>query len=147
MPRTVPNLLAVSALALLLAGCKIAPPSGDQSSDAVTPPPNPDAVAAPGNLDVTPTPANAGIWDGTYAGEGRLAGGVGCPSRAPGRTIMVQYNYVSFGNYTGPIAANGSVVLSFGDSFINGTFANGRFTGDLIEPTQGCKYHLEFRRA
>ena len=142
-----PKPLAAVVLALLLAGCTVVPPSGSPSSDAITPPPNADAVAAPGNLGITPMPASAGTWDGTYAGEGRLAAGNGCPGRAPGQTVMVQYNYVSFGNFTGPIAADGTVVLSSGDSFINGRFANGRFTGDLIQPSRGCKYHLEFRRA
>ena len=147
MPRHAPKLLASSVLAVLFAGCTVVPPSGSASTDLVTPPPRPDMVAAPGNLGVAPAPASAGVWDGTYTGEGRLTGGDGCPGRAPGQAMMVQYNYVSFGNYNGPVATDGSIVLSSGDSFINGRFGSGRFTGDLIQPSRGCKYHLEFRRA
>jgi hypothetical protein len=39
------------------------------------------------------------------------------------------------------------VILSDGETSVAGRFTVGRFTGELMNPPLGCKYHVELTRS
>jgi hypothetical protein len=94
-------------------------------------------------------------WDGLYSGDviatpvrNGPAGNSNaiCPNRWPKRDMIVANNYVNFGEFQGPINANGTAVLTAGNDQINGRFTVGGFAGDLVNPPPGCAYHAALTR-
>jgi hypothetical protein len=151
-PRSVAAILAV-ILPLAVAGCQQAPgtslPSPPPAADAIPPPGNlePPNLGAPGPSPVAPAPG----WDGAYAGEGLLTfdpgGQINCPNRMPVYGMNVADGRVHFGDFRGTIRPDGTVRMPFGQSYVSGRFADGRFMGNLYQPFPGCRYDLRLSRA
>jgi hypothetical protein len=103
------------------------------------------AACEPAAAPLPPKP-----WDGFYSGQVIATSdghaGVACPDRFPKRDMAVVDGYVNFGAYQGAINADGAVILSDGQTSVNGRFTPGRFAGDLVNPPRGCRYHVEMTR-
>ncbi|HST74626.1 MAG TPA: hypothetical protein VLJ20_04575 [Acetobacteraceae bacterium] len=143
--RSAAAILAV-ILPLAMVGCQQMPVSPPPAADAIPPPGN----LEPPNMAAPPRPALRPGWDGAYAGEGLLTfdpgGQISCPSRMPVHGMTVAGGHVRFGDFRGTVGPDGTVRMPFGQSYVSGRFADGRFMGNLFQPFPGCRYDLRLSR-